>query len=104
MMSTGEQTHVKKHHVANREQEMDYEYTLGDNRDKNQELGEEVVDMELIYCEHCQRSYTPARSLKLCQSLDANGVPKCLSLRTQKRKVFNSAKVCNTHFICHIIP
>ena len=61
---------------------------------------EEVVNIELIYCKHCKRSYVPSTSKKLCQSFDENGIPKCLSLGTRKRQVFNSAKVSDTCFRC----
>lgn len=52
-----------------------------------------VVDIDLIYCHHCERSYAPETFKKFCQKVDENGVPKCLSMRNKKRKVFNSAKV-----------
>jgi hypothetical protein len=52
-----------------------------------------VVDIDLIYCHHCERSYAPETFRRFCQKVDENGVPKCLSMRNKKRKVFNSAKV-----------
>jgi hypothetical protein len=54
---------------------------------------EAVVDVELIFCHHCQKSYAPATYKKFCQAVDENGVPKCVSMRNKKRKVYNSAKV-----------
>ncbi len=58
-----------------------------------------VVNIELIYCQHCKKSYAPATYKKFCQSLDENGVPKCMA-KNKKRRVYNSAKVritSNTH-------
>jgi len=53
-----------------------------------------VVEIELIYCQHCEKSYAPATYKKFCQTLDENGVPKCVAMRNKKkRKVYNSAKV-----------
>lgn len=52
-----------------------------------------VVDIDLIYCHHCERSYAPETYKKFCQKVDENGVPKCLSMGKKKRKVYNSAKV-----------
>jgi len=53
-----------------------------------------VVDIQLIYCQHCEKSYAPATYKKFCQTLDENGVPKCIAMRNKKkRKVYNSAKV-----------
>ena len=52
-----------------------------------------VVNIELIYCKHCDKSYAPATYKKFCQAVDGEGNPKCLSLRNNKRKIFNSAKV-----------
>ena len=53
-----------------------------------------VVSIELIYCQHCKKSYAPERSKKFCQTLDEEGNPKCLALlNKKKRKVYNSAKV-----------
>jgi hypothetical protein len=53
-----------------------------------------VVDIQLIYCQHCEKSYAPATYKKFCQTLDANGVPKCVAMHNKKkRKVYNSAKV-----------
>lgn len=54
---------------------------------------EAIVDIELIFCHHCQKSYAPATYKKFCQTLDENGVPKCVSMRNKKRKIYNSAKV-----------
>ena len=54
---------------------------------------ESVVDIELIYCQHCEKSYAPATYKKFCQTLDENGTPKCIAMRNKKRKVYNSAKV-----------
>ena len=53
----------------------------------------EVVKIELIYCQHCQKSYAPATYKKFCLTLDDNGVPKCVSMHNKKRRVYNSAKV-----------
>lgn len=60
----------------------------------------EEENIELIYCEHCGKSYAPETSKKFCQSFDEEGNPKCLRLKHKKRKAFNSAKmriVNNTH-------
>jgi len=54
---------------------------------------EDVVDIKLIFCHHCQKSYAPATYKKFCQTLDENGIPKCVSMRNKKRRIYNSAKV-----------
>ncbi len=59
---------------------------------------ESVVDIELIFCPHCQRSSAPATHERFCQIFDNNGVPKCIAMRNKKRKVYNSAKVRNVLF------
>lgn len=60
---------------------------------KIEDEDESVVDIDLIYCHHCERSYAPETYAKFCQKVDENGKPKCLSMGKKKRKVFNSAKV-----------
>lgn len=52
-----------------------------------------IVDIELIHCHHCERSYAPATYKKFCLAVDENGVPKCVAMRNKKRKVYNSAKI-----------
>ena len=52
-----------------------------------------IVDIELIYCQHCERSYAPATYKKFCLAVDENGVPKCVAMRNKKRKIYNSAKI-----------
>ena len=61
------------------------------NENKNDD--NEVQDIELVYCEHCEKSYAPATYKKFCQTLDENGVPKCIAMRNKKRRVYNSAKI-----------
>ena len=48
-----------------------------------------VVNIELIQCDCCKRSFAPKIYEK---HFDANGEPKCLSAMEKKRAVFNSAK------------
>lgn len=55
-----------------------------------------VVEIDLIYCHHCQRSYAPKTYEKFCTRLDEKGLPMCMSIRNKKRKVFNSAKVSSS--------
>lgn len=55
-----------------------------------------IVSVELIYCEHCGKSYAPETSKKYCQAFDEEGNPKCLRLKHKKRKAFNSAKVIHS--------
>jgi hypothetical protein len=100
-LTQGENTLAQKNRVAFKEQETTEEETVPGNKgDKDQE---EIVDIDLIYCDHCKRSYTPARSKKLCQSFGTDGVPKCLSL-TRKRKKFNSSKVCDKKLFARLFP
>ncbi len=64
---------------------------------------ESVVDIELVYCPHCQRSSAPATHKRFCQAFDESGVPKCIAMRNKKRKVYNSAKVRDALFhLTHI--
>ena len=49
-----------------------------------------VVDIKLIKCDNCNRSFAPKVYEK---HFDSDGQPKCASA-TDKRPVFNSAKVC----------
>jgi hypothetical protein len=51
-----------------------------------------VVNIELIYCQHCKKSYAPATYQKFCQALNEDGVPKCIA-KNKKRRVYNSARV-----------
>ena len=53
---------------------------------------ESVVEIELIKCECCKRSFAPKVYEK---HFDGDGQPKCLSQMSKKRAVFNSAKVRN---------
>ena len=66
-------------------------------RQKNDSDGanddDSIVDIELIYCHNCERSYAPATYKKFCLAVDENGVPKCVAMRNKKRKVYNSAKI-----------
>ena len=66
-----------------------------DNHENNDNSDDDdsVVDIQLIYCQHCEKSYAPATYKKFCQTLDENGTPKCIAMRNKKRKVYNSAKV-----------
>ena len=61
--------------------------------DKNESDSESVVHIELIYCENCERSTAPATHERFCKTLNANGIPKCVAMRSKKRKVYNAAKV-----------
>lgn len=45
-----------------------------------------IVDIELIYCQHCERSYAPATYKKFCLAVDENGVPKCVAMRNKREK------------------
>ena len=60
---------------------------------------EEVVDIDMIHCNHCQKSFAPPTYQKICGTLDNTGKPKCISMYHSKRKVFSSAKVCLLSFI-----
>lgn len=51
---------------------------------------ESVVEIELIQCMHCKRSFAPKVYEK---HFDTDGQPKCLNQMSKKRAVFNSAKV-----------
>ena len=51
---------------------------------------ESVVEIELIKCEYCKRSFAPKVYEK---HVDDDGQPKCLTQMSKKRAVFNSAKV-----------
>ena len=51
---------------------------------------ESVVEIELIQCTHCQRSFAPKVYEK---HFGTDGQPKCLNQMSKKRAVFNSAKV-----------
>ena len=53
---------------------------------------ESVVEIELIKCECCKRSFAPKVYEK---HFDDDGQPKCLAQMSKKRAVFNSAKVRN---------
>lgn len=70
---------------------------------KIEDEDESVVDIDLIYCHHCERSYAPETYAKFCQKVDENGKPKCLSMGKKKRKVFNSAKVCLVFLHEHLV-
>lgn len=61
--------------------------------DGDESQDESVVSIELIYCEHCKKSYAPETYRRFCQAVDEDGNPKCLRLGLKKRKMFNSAKV-----------
>lgn len=69
-------------------------------RDKNESDSESVVHIELIYCENCERSTAPATHERFCKTFDANGIPKCVSMRSKKRKVYNAAKVRGSLCVC----
>ena len=59
----------------------------------DEELNDDaVVNIELIYCQHCKKSYAPATYQKFCQALNEDGVPKCIA-KNKKRRVYNSARV-----------
>ena len=49
-----------------------------------------VVQIQLMKCEHCKRSFAPKVYAK---HFDSNGQPKCAGVTDKKRGVFNSAKV-----------
>lgn len=57
---------------------------------------ESVVEIELIQCTHCQRSFAPKVYEK---HFGTDGQPKCLNQMTKKRAVFNSAKVRERYII-----
>ena len=66
----------------------------------NLEDEESVVEIELIKCECCKRSFAPKVYEK---HVDDDGQPKCLTQMSKKRAVFNSAKVrYNTDVMSHI--
>ena len=66
---------------------------LQDN-DKNREiLEEEFKEIEMMYCEHCDKSFAPPTFKRICQTYDNDGVLKCVKMYKKKRKVFSSAKV-----------
>lgn len=48
-----------------------------------------VVQIQLMKCEHCKRSFAPKVYAK---HFDSNGQPKCAGVTDKKRGVFNSAK------------
>lgn len=51
---------------------------------------ESVVEIELIECDFCKRSFAPKVYEK---HIDQDGQPKCQTQMSKKRAVFNSAKV-----------
>ncbi len=66
---------------------------LQDN-DKNREiLEEEFQEIDMMYCEHCDKSFAPPTFKRICQTYDDDGVLKCVKMYKNKRKVFSSAKV-----------
>jgi hypothetical protein len=65
---------------------------IGTRDQENNDDDASVVKIELIYCQHCKKSYAPATYKKFCQNLDENGVPKCMA-KNKKRRVYNSAKI-----------
>lgn len=65
-----------------------YNYPPATASDENDDEAS-VVNIELIQCDCCKRSFAPKIYEK---HFDANGEPKCLSAMEKKRTVFNSAK------------
>ena len=57
-----------------------------------------VVDIQLVQCDCCKRSFAPKIYEK---HFDSDGQPKCASVMDKKRPVFNSAKVrIFVHMMC----
>ena len=57
-----------------------------------------VVDIQLVQCDCCKRSFAPKIYEK---HFDSDGQPKCASAMDKKRPVFNSAKVrIFVHMMC----
>lgn len=61
----------------------------GDEPRKMDDDEASVMDIQLIQCESCKRSFAPKIYEK---HFDSNGQPKCASAMDKKRSVFNSAK------------
>jgi hypothetical protein len=62
---------------------------IGCSDDPDNDDEESVVQIELIQCDSCRRSFAPKVYEK---HFDQDGQPKCATM-TKKRAVFNSAKV-----------
>jgi hypothetical protein len=62
---------------------------IGRSDDPDNDDEESVVQIELIQCDSCRRSFAPKVYEK---HFDQDGQPKCATM-TKKRAVFNSAKV-----------
>mmetsp|Transcript_61069 Transcript_61069/g.73438 ORF Transcript_61069/g.73438 Transcript_61069/m.73438 type:complete len:501 (-) Transcript_61069:613-2115(-) len=70
-------------------------------RNGDEDDDDSYVSIETIYCKHCDKSFAPPTFEKLCNTLNADGEPKCIKMYNSKRKVYCAAKVRisrNEHF------
>ena len=79
-------------HSSYHEASMDKQTSYSPAKKGGEDIDDEasVVDIELVKCDYCKRSFAPKVYEK---HFDCNGQPKCVGIHDKKRQVFDSAKV-----------